>query len=66
MIALAVRLHLYSTRSLRYFAVQRALTVAFYSRNAMLARVLATALYCLSVSRCSIETDERIELVFDM
>jgi len=41
----------------------------FCPRDAMLARVLAIAL-CLSVSvsvtsRCSIETDERIGLVFD-
>jgi len=40
----------------------------FYPRDAMLARVLAMALcLCLSVSvtsRCSIETDERIGLVF--
>ena len=41
---------------------------SFYPRDAMLARVLATAL-CLSVSVtswCSVETVERIELVFGM
>jgi len=40
----------------------------FYPRDAMVARLLAMAL-CLSVSvtsRCSVETDERIELVFVM
>jgi len=42
---------------------------SFYSRDAMLARVLAVSLWpcvCLSVCLCrrSIETDERIGLVF--
>jgi len=42
------------------------LTIVFFPRDAMLARVLAMALclsVCLSVtSGCSIETDERVEL----
>ena len=46
---------------------QHRLDTCFYPRDAMLARVLAMAVsvsVCLSVaSRCSIETDERIELV---
>jgi len=44
---------------------------SFYPRDAMLARVLAWPGVCLSVclsitSRCSVETDGRIELVFGM